>query len=307
MANLRERLHSARDWGVAIEELEREVEQIADARERSEVLYELGALSEEVFPERERALAIYQRAWRMFPDNIKALVRAREVYHELGRLEMVAKLGQLELKVASGDEAAELAAMVGEALLDCRAKDQAVAMLQQALAANPDSLRVKDALAAASYDPQGWQDIVDTLSAQAQDADSTTAARILLRAARITHLETPQADGYEELLSSALSNDPQSDNANFLYESLLAQQERWDDLEKHQNSRGYAAVDDAARARLYQRFALEWVQRFGDRERGARFFIKALRAAAENGESGIKTTVAAFTLIEEVQGAKSDW
>src|SRR6187551_2652857 len=117
---MRERLRRSRDWSVLIDELEKEADAISSDRERSELLFELGALTEEVIPERDRALAIYQRAWKLFPENVKALTRARQIYRELGRLEMVAKVGELEIKVRAGDgDIAELAGVVGEALLDC--------------------------------------------------------------------------------------------------------------------------------------------------------------------------------------------
>lgn len=81
---IRQRLRRSRDWPSAIDELEREAEDIKNERERSELLFEIGALTEEVIPERDRALALYQRAWKLFPENIKALTRARQIYRELG-------------------------------------------------------------------------------------------------------------------------------------------------------------------------------------------------------------------------------
>jgi len=95
---IRERLRRSRDWSIAIDELEREADAVKNERERSEFLFDIGRLTEEVIPERDRALALYQRAWKLYPDNVKALTRARQVYRELGRLEMVAKVGELELE-----------------------------------------------------------------------------------------------------------------------------------------------------------------------------------------------------------------
>ena len=95
---LRERLRRSRDWVVAIDELEKELEASGTKPEQSEWLFELAALVEDVIPERERALGLYQRAWKLHPDNLKALSRAREVYGEIGRFEMVAKLGEMELR-----------------------------------------------------------------------------------------------------------------------------------------------------------------------------------------------------------------
>ncbi len=304
---LRERLRRSRNWVVAIDELEREAESLQSERERSERLFELAALTEEVVPERDRALAFYQRAWKLYPENLKALARAREVYRELGRLEMVAKLGEIELKSGVGDTG-RLAAIVGEALLDCGQRERALPLLQQALEADPDSTRLKDAIAALNYDRELWGDVVERLVAESERNDSATAARMLLRAARIVHLETPGHEDYEALLRKVLENEPQNEHGNFLLESLLAAQQRWDELEMHHERRAYAAPDEGARAALYRTFALEWVQRFKDRERGAKFFNKALLSASENGTTKpMRSAVAGFSLLREFYGASERW
>ncbi len=302
------RLRRARDWGGMIDVLEREAEQVGSERERSERLFELASLSEEIVPERDRALAIYQRAWKLHPENLKALAEARRVYRELGRLEMVAKLGELELKATSGgpEEQAMLAGVVGEALLDCRQRDRALPLLHRALEVYPESSQLRDAVAAADYDPESWLDLVEKLQSDAERADSSTAARMLLRAARIIHQEVPGDPMYEDLLRGALANDAQNESANFLFESLLAAQERWDELEKHHQKRAYAAPDDTTRAALYRRFALEWVQRFKDRSRGAAFFTRAIESALEDG-AAFPSLVAAFGLLREVYGDRGDW
>src|SRR5215468_7664521 len=162
---LRERLRRSRDWSAAIDELEKELEASGSKPEQSERLFELARVTEDVVPERERALAIYQRAWKLHPDNLKALSRAREVYGELGRFEMVAKLGEMELKSPAAQ--ADLAAIVGEALLDSGQKDKAQQVLERAIERTPDSWRVKEAIAALNYDPEFWADEVERLSEQA--------------------------------------------------------------------------------------------------------------------------------------------
>jgi len=304
---IRDRLRRSRDWTTAIDELESELETIEDTAQRSELLFELAQLSEEVFPERDRALAIYQRAWKLHPENLKALRRAREVYFELGRLEMVAKVGQLELK-SSADGVAELATMVGEALIDTGQSDKALPVLQTALEQEPDSVRIRDAIAAAEYDQEIWTDIVDKLSAEADKADSSTAARMLLRAARMLLREGGDDGKLEALVRRSLEFDPQSASANFLLESLMVRQERLDELAEHHEKRAYAVADDDERAELYRRFALEWVQRFKDRERAAAFFAKAMQSAGQNGvQSSLVGHVAGFSLLREVFGGRADW
>jgi tetratricopeptide (TPR) repeat protein len=54
-------------------------------------------------------------------------------------------------------------------------------------------------------------------------------------------------------------------------------------------------------------FALEWLQRFKDKDRGAKFFNAAITASASNGTSPMRSVVAAFTLLRQVRGDKGEW
>ncbi|MDB4956997.1 MAG: Tetratricopeptide 2 repeat protein, partial [Myxococcales bacterium] len=302
---LRERLRRSRDWTQTIDDLEKELEASGSKPEQSERLFELAALVEDVIPERERALGIYQRAWKLHPDNLKALSRAREVYGEIGRFEMVAKLGEMELR--SPAAATNLAQIVGEAMLDSGQKDKAIPILQRALGAQPDSIRVKDALAAITYDPEFWSDEVDRLADDADRFDDATCVRMLVRAARIVRIEAPDDPRLEELIKRIFVKDLEQPSANFMYETLIASASRWEELEKHHNRRADRAVDHAHRVEALRTFALEWVQRFKDKDRGAKFFHAALKAAMSNGASPMKSVVAAFTLLRQVHGDKGEW
>ena len=88
---IRRRLRSSRDWATAVGELELELEGVSSPVERSDGLYEIGLVAEEVIPDRERALGLYQKAWKQNAKNAKPLARMRAVYREMGRLpELVA-------------------------------------------------------------------------------------------------------------------------------------------------------------------------------------------------------------------------
>ncbi len=302
---LRERLRQARDWSAAIDELEKELEQSGGKPDQSERLYELAQLTEEVIPERERALGLYQRAWKLHPDNLKALSRAREVYGEMGRHEMVAKLGEMELK--SPAASADLAGIVGEAFLDSGQREKAEAVLERALERTPDSTRVQDALAALNYDPELWAEQVDRLAGDADKFDTAMGARMLLRAARILRLEAPDDARLEDLLRRLFEKDLDEPSANVMYEALLAGQQRWDELESHYERRAQVATEPAARADRYRAYALVWLQRFKDRDRGARFATRALSAAAQNGKSPMRSVVATYALLQQVHGEKGEW
>ncbi|HVV88622.1 MAG TPA: hypothetical protein VHE35_36510, partial [Kofleriaceae bacterium] len=303
---LRDRLRRSRDWVTTIDELEKELEQSGAKSEQSERLYELARLTEDIVPEREKALGLYQRAWKLHPDNLKALSRAREVYGEMGRHEMVAKLGEMELK--SPAASLELAAIVGEALLDSGQKQKAQAFLQRALEKTPSAIRVKDALAALNYEPEFWQDEVERLVESAGDEEPATAARMLLRAARILRIEAPDDPRYEATLKRIFEYDLDEPSANAMYEALLAAGQRWDEIAAHHERRiqhAGALPEQIERARSY---ALVWIQRFKDRERAATFFGKALLGATSNGSGATMRSIpAAFTLLKQVLGARGEW
>nr|MBA3819450.1 hypothetical protein [Deltaproteobacteria bacterium] len=301
---LRERLRRSRDWSIAIDELEKELEASGTKPEQSERLFELAALVEDVIPERERALGLYQRAWKLHPDNLKALSRAREVYGEIGRFEMVAKLGEMELR--SPHAPLNLGQIVGEAMLDSGQKDKAKPILERALERTPDSIRVQDALLALEYDPEFWTDVVDDVSDKADQFDDTMAIRMLVRAARILRLESPDDPRLEELAKRILAKDIDEPSANFIYETVLAGGNRWDELESHHRRRADRAPDHTAKVEALRTFGLEWVQRFKDRDRGAKFFDAAIKATASNGAT-MKSVVAAFTLLRQVQGERGEW
>ncbi|MEZ4362322.1 MAG: tetratricopeptide repeat protein [Kofleriaceae bacterium] len=313
---LRDRLRRSRDWSVTIDELEKELEATGTKPEQSESLFELASLTEDVVPERERALGLYQRAWKLSPDNLKALSRAREVYGEIGRSEMVAKLGEMELRMVtklcelgrmSSDVVAELAAIVGEAMLDSGQKEKAQAALEQALELTPDSLRVKDAMAALRYEPEFWLEEVERLAGECDRFEPATACRMLLRAARILRFEAPEDPRFEEVLRKVLERDAHEPSGNFLLETLLASAQRWDDLEALQRSRVAALEDHVAKVELLRRFGLEWVQRFKDKDRGARFFAQAISASTQNGQINLRSMVAGYTLLQQVYGGRDEW
>jgi tetratricopeptide (TPR) repeat protein len=301
---LRERLRLSRDWVAAIDEIEKELEASGSKLEQSERLYELASIVEDVIPERERALGLYQRAWKLYPDNLKALSRAREVYGEIGRLEMVAKLGEMELR--SPLAPTNLAQIVGEALLDCGHKDKALPVLERAIERTPESVRVQDALLALEYDPEFWTDAVELILDKVDRADDALATRMLLRAARIVRFEAPDDPRLEEILKRVLAKDIEEPSANFMYETLLSSANRWDELEAHHRSRAERAPDHGKKVEALRTFALEWVQRFKDRDRGAKFFDEAMKATSSNGAI-MKSPVAAFSLLCQVQGQRGEW
>ena len=105
---LRERLRRARDWAAVIDELEKELEGSGGKPDQSERLFELARLVEDVIPERERALGLYQRAWKLHPDNLKALSRVSGIGKRTAE-RLVLELREKVAEIAPADQVAGLA------------------------------------------------------------------------------------------------------------------------------------------------------------------------------------------------------
>src|SRR5207302_8285143 len=125
----------------------------------------------------------------------------------------------------------------------------------------------------------------ERLTKQAGKADSATAARIMLRVARIYRLEVPADPMYIDALQKVVSNEPQHEQANFLLEGALGSQKRFDDIVHLHENRAFACADESEQAELYRRFASMWALRWNDVERSAHFYRKALQAYYGDGIS----------------------
>ncbi|HZS42590.1 MAG TPA: hypothetical protein VFF06_37425, partial [Polyangia bacterium] len=274
---IKQRLRSARSWPSLIEELEREVEQIEPKEAKAARLFELGELCEDLFLRKDRAMVHYQAAFKLSPQDARALERARQIYREMGNLEMVATLLGLELKVTQDPERRALVeGKWGMALLDLGKRDQALPHLEAAAQARPDDRELADALAAANYDREDWLGQVERLQKQAEQSDSSLAARIHLRVARIYRLEGITDAAYIEALQRVVANDPQNEQANFLLEGALGAAKQFDEIVKLHDKRAYACADEREQADLYRGFASMWALRWNDVDRSARFYGQAL-------------------------------
>src|SRR5579871_1189025 len=161
---VKQRLRNARSWPAFIEELEREVEKVEAKEARAEALFQLGEICEDLFLRKDRAMVHYQAAFKLNPQEPKALARARRIYREMGNLEMVATLLGLELKVTQdAGKRAEIQGQLGVVQLDLRQLDKALANLEAAHDARPDDHEVSDAYAAATYDKDDWIDACERL------------------------------------------------------------------------------------------------------------------------------------------------
>src|SRR5262249_22605676 len=142
-----------------------------------------------------------------------------------------------------------------------------------------------DALAAANYDKEDWLGEVERLSARAGSVESTLAARVWLRIARIYRLEgiTDAADG--DALEKGGDHDPQNEQANLPLEAAYGAEKKFDDIVALHEKRASAGADQRQQGDLYRRFASMWAMRWNDLDRSADFYRKALQAYYGDGIS----------------------
>ncbi|PIE17900.1 MAG: hypothetical protein CSA65_07020 [Proteobacteria bacterium] len=301
MNEIKQRLKSSQNWLGLIEELEAEAEGLTDREEKSRRLYALGQACEKLFLRKDKAMVNYQKAFKLFPQNVRPLEHARLIYHEMGNLRMVAKLMDFQLKVVNEPaERARLLTQLAFTFIDLRQLEQARAKLNEAHGVDPNAEGLDEAIATVSYDPNAWEPVIGALRRQADLAEGEVRAKLLVRAARIYCLQAPQHETREELLRAAVEADPQNDTANFLLEGLLAEQDRKPEIVALHEARVRAVRDDQ-RARLYQQLASLWAIRFVDVSTTATFYERALRAFYEQGADSFAGHLAAFSFLREVR------
>ena len=127
----------------------------AEPRLRATIDLELGALYETELGRIDKAMASYERAFKVDPDNAHAIDAGRRVYRALGDWPMVARLYEVELETASSrDRRGEILVALGRLLAD-QMKDwgQAAVRLEEAVRLRPHDAVAKEALAALYISP----------------------------------------------------------------------------------------------------------------------------------------------------------
>src|SRR5262249_48386646 len=89
-----------RDWQGLVEELEKGLSGETQNANKAALHLRLGRVLESKFLQSVKALKHFQDAYKLNPALVEALEEARFIYWELGKLNMVQKLLELELKSA---------------------------------------------------------------------------------------------------------------------------------------------------------------------------------------------------------------
>ncbi|HEY5147573.1 MAG TPA: hypothetical protein VII82_12445, partial [Polyangiaceae bacterium] len=296
-------LENVRDWQSLVEELEKGIASSAQNADKAQFHLKLGRVLETKFLAGVKALKHFQDAYKLNPALIESLESARSVYWGLGKLNMVQKLLELELKAGpDGKRAAALLVELGDVLCDQGEWEKAAATYARALGSsggkNPQA---SGCLEDAQVDAGTWKDRVKALVAVANEANDdggVAKGRALLRATRVARRFA--ADDAEALLTRAYATNPIDKQIAALYEGLLAEQGRFDALEQAQLQALARTPDPQARGAMALAFGTRWVLRHQNVEIGSRFLEEALKLNPSNE--------GAFFFLREAYGKKAgDW
>ena len=294
-------LENVRDWQSLVEELEKGIGSPVPNGAKAQFHLKLGRLLEAKFLAGVKALKHFQDAYKLNPALTESLESARNIYWDLGKLNMVQKLLELELKAAAdGPRASALLVDLGDVLSDQGDWEKAAATYARALGSSGGkNAEASACLADAQLDKGTWKSHLAGLLESAENAPTDAQrSRLLLRAARVARRFSPaEAEG---LLARAYIADATNKQVAALYEALLAEQGRLGTLEQTQTQILQQQQDRSGRGRLALIFGTRWGLRHQNVEIGARMLEEALRLNPDNE--------GAFFFLREVYGKKGgDW
>src|SRR5262245_46015492 len=260
----------------------------------------LGRLLHGRFLQGVKALKHFQDAFKLNPALTEALGEARGIYWELGKLNMVQKLLELQLKNSDGVTASSLYVQLGDVLCDLGDQDRAMEAYARALqSAQGKPSPAGELLHDVQVGESDWQERVATLLRGGREA--TTAkdkAGALLRAARITGRFAP--DEVRGMPSQAYSAAPTDVVVASLFEDLLARAEKTDEILQVQRDILESVKNPSERASVAFCFGTRWAIRHQNHDLGTEFIQLAIDADPSNE--------AAFAYLREVYGTMGgDW
>ena len=293
-------LEHVRDWQGLVEELERGIQSQNANDAKATYHLRLGQVLEQKFLAGVKALKHFQDAYKLNPALAESLEAARAVYWSLGKLNMVQKLLELELRTTKdGPAASELLLELGDVLCDLGDYDKATSTYARALATsggnNPEARACLEDVQAESG---SWQTHVAQLVRAANEASGDDRARKYLRAARITRRFAPES--VQDLLEQAYSADPTSKQAAALYEGMMGELGQLEQLESVQSKLVAAEPNKKQRAKLAHVFGTRWVSRHQNVDIGSKFLESSIKLDPENE--------GAFHYLRDAYGRKGgDW
>src|SRR3982750_3138819 len=184
-------LENVRDWQGLVEELERGLQSQSPHGNEAKASFHLrlGQVLEQKFLAGVKALKDFQDAYKLNPALGESLEAARSVYWALGKLNMVQKLLELELRThKDGPQASALLIELGDVLCDLGDYDKATSTYARALATSGgQNSEARACLEDVQAESGSWQTHVSQLTkAVSGESEASNKSRLYLRAARIT-------------------------------------------------------------------------------------------------------------------------
>jgi golgin subfamily B member 1 len=293
-------LESHHDWIGLAEALEQGILSSKDASQKASLHLRLGRLLHTQFLQGVKALKHFQDAYKLNPALTDALAEARRIYWELGKLNMVQKLLELQLKNSAETPAAPaLFRELGDVYCDQGDYERAADAYARAMQSGDGNSGLGELLEDVMTGSDEWQERTSQLLRTAhQTPDARQKADCFLRAARIARRFAPEE--VEGILAQAYGADPSSSIAAALYEGLLVDSERTDAILQTQQQVLQALPDAAGRADVAFRFGVRWALRHQNTDLGGQLLEEALKLDP--------TREPAFTFLREIYGTRGgDW
>jgi tetratricopeptide (TPR) repeat protein len=292
-------LENVRDWQGLADELEKGIQSGSSNAVKAAFHLQLGRVLESKFLSGVKALKHFQDAYKLNPALVESLAAARGIYWALGKLNMVQKLLELELKASpDGAPASALLLELADVLYDAGDYDRATQTYAKSLAASGGT----NAEAAACLEDvqvgeATWQEHVANLLRLAHDATGAARGRLFLRASRVARRFAP-ADA-EGILAQAYAANPFDRQAAWLFEGMFVESGALATLDAQQVEI-VAGLPPEAQAKAALVFGTRWATRHQNAELGSRWLEEAVRLDPENE--------GAFQFLTDLHGRKAgDW
>ncbi len=264
-------LENVRDWKGLAGELERAIEAGASNAVKAAYHLQLGRLQESKLLSAVKALKSFQDAYKLNPGLVESLEAARRIYWDLGKLNMVQKLLEMELKAAPGGPGATaLLLELGDVLFDAGDYERAAATYARSLAvSNGTNAEAGACLVDVQAAEATWQEHVAGLLRTAHLEKGPARGRLFLRAARVVRRFA--AAETEEVLAQAYAADPFSRQIAWLFEGILAEAGAFERLNARQAEIVLSLPSRESQGRAALFFGIRWIMRHQNTDLGARW------------------------------------
>nr|HEX4314935.1 PilZ domain-containing protein [Kofleriaceae bacterium] len=290
-------VYRADDWCAELAriagELERDPMHVATSATAGKRLFELAQATEDVDPERERALALYTSAWHAGHAGARARVIA--LAHELRAHVAVAEAAVAD-HTATGDAEALLAA--GRAYLDAKLPERASRALAAAASAitdGPRAAEIRVLLAIARGDRVDPEREIATCVARAEEAGDD-AARYYTQALRIARATDRNASAAAVVKAAARRCPSDAAIAGLVLDRVLASRNA-DDIGAYFRGHFEAAATPVEWVAHVRAAAGELLARGVQPGLGLRLMRLALEHAYKSGAAGVPRHLAAWELV----------